>query len=150
MKINNLCQDIKENIIELILLIIILFLFILLFTNPEIGIKLVIMPLVVWIGGIIEGVIMGTLLEKRVQKRLREKKTRRGGIEFRPLEYIFFLSIFLATIMVTFAAKYWGFNTIDEFQSYIIYWGLTFFFYALAGRVGFSHYIKGIHGKIKN
>ena len=83
------------------------------------------------------------------KKKLKEQKAIRGGKDYRPLEFCFFLFIFTATVFFTYAMSYIDYKTIQEVQYFMLYWSVTFFFYITALVVGIAHYVKGIHGWIK-
>ncbi len=92
---------------------------------------------------IIAGYLVSRLIIIRAEKKVKIKKLRK--IPYRPLEFLFFLFIFIATIFVTFAMRYSDFQTFSDIQYYISYWGASMFFYYSAIHVGLAHYVRGIH-----
>lgn len=143
--------EIKENKKELSIKFVIIFIFILLQLFPKISITfhIGILSLMLLITSVVLGLDFGNLLIKMVEKKIKEKKARRGGKEYCPLEFFFFIFIFIATVFLTYAMSFRGYQTIQGFQSYTIYWTLTTFFYISALSTGIAHYAKGIHGWIK-
>lgn len=143
--------EIKENKKELSIMFVIIFIFILLQLFPKISITfhLGFLSLILLIISVALGFDFGNLLIKRVEKKIKEQKARRGGKEYRPLEFFFFIFIFIATVFLTYAMSYSGYKTIPGYYSYTIYWTLTTFFYTSALKTGIAHYVKGIHGRIK-
>ena len=140
---------IKENKKELSIMFVIIFILLQLFPKISITFHIGILSLILLITSAVLGLDFGNLLIKRVEKKIKEQKARRGGKEYCPLEFCFFIFIFIATVFLTYAMSFRGYQTIQGFQSYTIYWTLTTFFYTSALSTGIAHYAKGIHGWIK-
>lgn len=141
----------KEYKLELIGMFVILFLLILLriYPNYSLSFHIGILSLLLFIASSIEGILVSKIIIGLMKKKLRLNKAVRGGHEFRPLEFFFFIFIFLATVFLTYAMSYRDYQTIQDIQNYMLYWTVTTFFYILALKVGIAHYGKGVHGWIK-
>ena len=140
-------STLKELIVIFVIVLILLLLEI--FPNIPFALHIVIISLILFVASSIEGVVFGRFIIGMTEKKLKENKARRGGKEFRPLEFYFFVFIFIATVFLTYAMSYKGYQTIQDIQYFMLYWSLTIFFYITALMMGVAHYGKGIHGWIK-
>jgi len=137
----------KELIVIFVIVLILLLLEI--FPNIPFALHIVIISLILFVASSIEGVVFGRFIIGMTEKKLKENKARRGEKEFRPLEFYFFIFIFIATVFLTYAMSYKGYQTIQVIQYFMLYWSLTIFFYITTLMMGVAHYGKGIHGWIK-
>ena len=136
--------------------IIIIMLFILLVTipirfifdlNPFSGLIFSILSLLS-VSTLLATIIAKSIIEY-VRKRIKNQSVRRGGKDYRPLEFIFFISIFIATVFLTYAMAYFDYQSGEDVMNYILYWITTLSFYIFSVEIGIAHYIQGIHGRIK-
>ena len=151
MKIDSLLLAVKEYTKELIVIFVILLILLLLeiFPNIPLAFNIMILSFILMVASSIEGIAFGRFIIGKTEKKLKEQKAIRGGKEYRPLEFCFFVFIFIATVFLTYAMSYRDYQSIQDVQYFMLYWSLTFFFYITALMMGVAHYGKGIHGWIK-
>jgi hypothetical protein len=92
-------------------------------------------------------ILLSIIIIYRTERKInREKHTFRKSV-YRPLEFIFILFLFLATLFITLAMKFYGKTDIESALNYMYYWSISIFFYASSICVGYAHYVRGIYVK---